>query len=129
MKYASDEFRQFVFSKNVLELAAAVTIGFATWTFCNAFTNAFVLPFIAELTDERSFGELSTEVWGATLYYGLVIGALVSALLAGVIVALVVVRRTEDLTQECPYCLSRIHIDAVACAFCTRDVDALEATE
>ena len=79
------------------------------------------LPFIAELADERSFGELSTEVWGATLFYGLVISALISALLAGVIVALVV-RRADDLTQECPYCLSRIHIDAVACAFCTRDV-------
>jgi large conductance mechanosensitive channel len=143
-------FRDFIMRGNVIDLAVAVIIGAAFTKVVNSlvddiimppiglllgkadFTNAFVVlragtkgpaPY-ATLADAKAAG-------AATLNYGLFISTIVTFLIVAFVVYLMVKSVTRlgpkkaeapVSTKECPYCLSKIPIQARKCAFCTADL-------
>ena len=143
-------FRDFIMRGNVIDLAVAVIIGAAFTKVVNSlvddiimpviglvlgkvdFTNAFVVlkegakaaaPY-ATLADAKAAG-------AATINYGLFISTVVTFLIVGFVVYLIVKSVTRlgpkkaevpAATKECPYCLSKIPLNAKKCAFCTADL-------
>ena len=143
-------FRDFIMRGNVIDLAVAVIIGAAFTKVVNSlvddiimppiglllgkadFTNAFIVlkngtkaaaPY-ATLADAKAAG-------AATLNYGLFISTIVTFLIVAFVVY-VIVKSVQRLgpkkaeapasTKECPYCLSKIPLNARKCAFCTADL-------
>ena len=143
-------FREFIMRGNVIDLAVAVIIGAAFTKVVNSlvddiimppiglllgkadFTNAFIVlrngtkaaaPY-ATLADAKAAG-------AATLNYGLFISTIVTFLIVAFVVYLIVksVQRlgpkkaeAPASTKDCPYCLSKIPLNARKCAFCTADL-------
>ena len=143
-------FRDFIMRGNVIDLAVAVIIGAAFTKVVNSlvddvimppiglllgkvdFTNAFIVlregtkaagPY-ATLADAKAAG-------AATLNYGLFISTIVTFLIVAFVVYLIVKSVTRlgpkkaevaATTKECPYCLSKIPLNAKKCAFCTADL-------
>jgi large conductance mechanosensitive channel len=82
----------------------------------------------ASLVDAQTAGAV-------TINYGMFINAVISFLIIAFVVFLIVravnrMRREEEApeeeptTQECPYCLSAIPLNAARCAYCTSQLQA-----
>ena len=128
------DFKTFVLRGNVVDLAVGVVIGAAFAAVVTSFVDNILTPIIA-IPGSADFSELDIEISGSSIRYGLFLNALIAFLLVAAAVFFIVVRpvnalmarrRTEpevdELTKECPQCLSSIPGAARVCAFCTRDV-------
>jgi large conductance mechanosensitive channel len=139
-------FREFIMRGNVIDLAVAVIIGAAFTKVINSLVDDVIMPPIGLLLGKVDFSNLylvlkqgakaagpyatlaDAKAAGAvTLNYGLFITTLVSFLIVAFVVYLIVrsVTRlgpkkaaTEPTTKECPYCLSKIPLKAIKCAYC-----------
>lgn len=142
-------FREFVLRGNVVDLAVAVIIGAAFTKVVNSFVEDVIMPPIgllfnvdftnlfvvlkqgakaaapyATLADAKAAGAV-------TLNYGMFITTVVTFLIVAFVVYLMVrsITRlgpkqaaTEPTTKDCPYCLSKIPLKAIKCAYCGSDV-------
>jgi large conductance mechanosensitive channel len=143
-------FREFVLRGNVVDLAVAVIIGAAFTKVVNSFVEDVVMPPIGLLLGNVDFTNLflvlkqgakaaapyatlaDAKAAGAvTLNYGLFITTVVTFLIVAFVVYLMVRSITrlgpkqaapEPTTKDCPYCLSKIPLKAIKCAFCGSDV-------
>jgi len=129
------DFKAFILRGNVVDLAIAVVIGTAFGTVIDTFVSGILTPLIA-IPGETNFGDLNFEIGGGTFAYGAVLDSLVAFLLVTGAVfffvvkpvnALMTRRKTEpdveSPTKECDFCLSKVPVAAIVCAFCTRDID------
>jgi large conductance mechanosensitive channel len=143
-------FRDFVMRGNVLDLAVAVIIGAAFTKVINSLVDDIIMPPIGLLLGKVDFSNLfivlkqgakaagpyatlaDAKAAGAvTLNYGFFISGVITFLIVAFCVYLIVrsfarigPKKAEApaSTKECPYCLSKIPLNARKCAFCTADL-------
>jgi large conductance mechanosensitive channel len=145
-------FRDFIMRGNVIDLAVAVIIGAAFTKVVNSLVDDIIMPPIGLLLGRVDFTNLfvvlhegakapgpyatladAKAAGAATLNYGPFISTIVTFLIVGFVVYLMVKSITRlgpkkaeapATTKECPYCLSKIPLNAKKCAFCTADLQS-----
>ena len=128
-----EEFKQFAFKGNVIDLAVAVIIGAAFGAVVTALVKDLITPLIAAVAGKPDFSGIVVTVNGTPL----LVGDFLNVLLSFVLIAAAVyfffvapinafvarVRRGEvapdPTTRKCSECLSEVPIAARRCAFCT----------
>jgi large conductance mechanosensitive channel len=147
------EFREFALQGNMVDMAIGIIIGAAFGVIVNSLVNDIIMPPIGLLLGGVDFSNLyimlqegdpagpyaalaDAQAAGAvTINYGLFINAVISFLIVAFVVFLLIkainrMRREEvapeeePTTQECPYCLSAIPLNATRCAYCTSQLEA-----
>ncbi len=143
------EFKEFALKGNVVDMAVGIIIGAAFGAVVTSLVNDIIMPPIGLLLGDVDFADLfillkegdpvgpylslaEAQAAGAvTINYGIFINAFISFLVVALTVFLLVrninrLRReekekapAEPTTQECPYCLSTIPLEAVRCPHCT----------
>ena len=137
------EFKKFIMRGNVMDLAVGVIIGAAFQNIVTALTSSFITPLIALITggcEKDEAGNLKLvggtfDIEGVVFDYGAFISAVLNFLIMALILfiiikavnsAMSVGKKKEEpaapTEKDCPYCKSKIKIDAVKCPFCTSDV-------
>jgi len=139
-------FREFVMRGNVVDLAVAVIIGAAFTQVVNSLVDDVIMPPIGLLLGRVDFANLflvlkegakaagpyatlaDAKAAGAvTLNYGMFITTIVTFLIVAFVVYLMVRSITrlgpkkaapETTTKDCPFCLSKIPLNAIKCAYC-----------
>lgn len=143
-----EEFRKFIDRGSVIDLAIGIIIGAAFTSVVNSLVNDIIMPPIGLLLGGVDFSNLYINLSGveyaslaeaqlagaATINYGLFINALIQFLIVAFTTFFIVrgaIRihgeltegdedeAEETKTQECPYCVTKIHKDATRCPFCT----------
>ena len=143
-------FREFVMRGNVLDLAVAVIIGAAFTKVVNSMVDDIIMPPLGLVLGKVDFSNLfvtlkegakaagpyatlaDAKAAGAvTLNYGLFVTTIVTFVIVAFVVFMLVksVQRlgpkkaeAPSTTKECPYCLSKIPLNAKKCAYCTADL-------
>lgn len=127
------EFKQFIFKGNVVDLAVAVVIGAAFGAVVTAFTTDLLNPFIAALVGKPDFSAYSFVLNGSKIQYGLFLNALIAFVLIAAAVYFFVVAPMNALmkrmhgpvaaappvTKTCPECATDIPLAAKRCPHCT----------
>ncbi len=146
------EFKEFALKGNVLDMAVGIIIGAAFGTIVKSLVSDVIMPPIGLLIGNVDFSELfivlkegakaagpytsikdAAAAGAVTLNYGLFINNVVSFIIVALSTFMLVkgfqqLRRKEEpapvapTTKDCPYCKSKIAIEATRCAFCTSDV-------
>ena len=129
------EFRDFVLRGNVVDLAVGVVIGAAFAGVVKAFTEDILTPIIS-IPGKHTFSTWSFPLGGGVFKVGDFLNTVVSFLITAFVVYFFVVKPVnilmtrlkpstppaEETTRECPYCLSKVPVKALRCAFCTSDL-------
>jgi large conductance mechanosensitive channel len=137
------DFRKFISQGNVMDLAVGIIIGAAFATVVKSFVDDILMPPIGMATGRVNFSELyfnlgpddyasraaAMEAGAPIVSYGNFISNVITFLITAFAVFLLVRSysrwRDRDLIppapseKDCPFCRSRIHIDAVRCPGCT----------
>lgn len=125
------EFRQFLFRGNVVDLAVAVVIGVAFGSVVTALVQDLIMPVVAAIFGQPNFSGLTFTLHHSRFLYGAFIDAVVSFVLVAAGVFWLVVTpmslmakrlakpAVAPATKACPECLSQIPVGARRCAFCT----------
>jgi large conductance mechanosensitive channel len=137
------EFREFIARGNVIDLAVAVIIGAAFGKLVTSLVDGIIMPPIGLLLGNVDFANLFIDLSGQhpasladaqlrglhVIAYGVFINDVVSFLIIALVIFLIVkaINRhkrveTEELTKNCPYCLSAIPIEATRCSGCTSEL-------
>lgn len=143
------EFKEFALKGNMIDLAVGVIIGGGFNTLVTSLVNDIVMPFISLFTGRLDFSNMFIALDGnsyatldaakeatSTIAYGSFITGLINFLLTAFVVFIVVKQMNklhrkkeepaapaEPTTKICPHCMSKIHIKADKCPYCTSDVD------
>lgn len=148
MKKFLDEFRQFAFKGNMVDLAIGMIIGSAFTALVNSVVNDLIMPVIGVLTGGIDFSNLFIPLNDAAKEFtslsaakdaGVPVfayGAFLTQLLQFLIMAFVVflfvkqmnrLRKPEPQPQKapvkiCPYCRLEVPLDAARCPHCTSEL-------
>ena len=128
-----DEFKAFALKGNVLDLAVGVIIGGAFTGIVTSLTANFIQPILDFVTRAHKDFYSLREIMG-------VVSALLTAVLNFLIIALVLFflvkainkmldhgkKKPEPTEKVCPYCKSKINIEATRCPFCTSVIETEE---
>jgi len=147
------EFKEFAMRGNVIDMAVGITVGAAFGTIAKSLVADIIMPPIGLLLGNVDFSNLfvvikdSASAAGAyatladaqnagavVISYGVFITNLVSFLIIAFAIFLVVKginrlqRQPEPVpavssTKECPYCKSKIAINAIRCPHCTSELE------
>ncbi len=129
-------FRKFILRGNVVDLAVAVVIGAAFGAVVQALVKDIITPIIGAFFGVPDFSAWYFTINGSKFLIGDFINVVLSFLIIAFVVYYFIVVPVQKLmdryrgeppvtpvtTRECPYCLSRIPVQASRCAFCTADV-------
>jgi large conductance mechanosensitive channel len=124
-----NDFKQFLFRGNVVDLAVAVVVGTAFTAVVKALVTDILTPIIALIFGKPNFENLSFTINGSHFLYGDFINAVITFLSVAAVVFFAVVtpitrliaRRVQEdpETKECPECTSAIPVGARRCPLCT----------
>jgi large conductance mechanosensitive channel len=129
-----NEFRQFLFRGNIIDLAVAFVMGVAFVAVVNALVADLLTPVIAAIFGKPDFGALHFTINGSVFLYGDFLNAVVSFISVAAVVFFVIVKPMslinavrgpaggERAARSCPECLSTIPAAARRCASCTAAV-------
>jgi large conductance mechanosensitive channel len=146
------EFREFIMRGNVLDLAVGVIIGGAFGTIVTSLVNDVIMPPIGLALGSVDFRDLflvlkegatagpygtvaAAKAAGAvTLNYGAFVNTVISFLIVGFSIFMVIKAANRlrapapapapPPTNDCPFCLSAIAMEATRCPYCTSDLKA-----
>jgi large conductance mechanosensitive channel len=131
MKKLFNEFREFAFKGNVMDLAIGVLIGAAFQGVVSSLTSNILSPIIGLFT-RRNFDMLELNVFGVDLRYGAFLTSVVNFLIMAFVIFLLVkimtlagIRRVappeepKPPSRKCPYCVGEIDEAATRCPHCT----------
>jgi len=138
------EFKEFALRGNVLELAIAVIMGAAFGGVITSLVNDIIMPPIGQAVGRVDFKDLFITLSGQSfpslaaakaagapvIAYGQFLNTVLNFLIVAWVMFLIVnelmQKRAPDApsTKDCPYCLSKIPLQASRCAYCTADVGA-----
>jgi len=139
------EFRDFIARGNVLDLAVAVIIGAAFGKIVASLVEGIIMPPIGLILGGVDFSNLFIDISGKNpasladaqlrglpvIAYGAFINDLVTFLIIAFVVFLIVKvvnrnKRVEEveLTKDCPFCRSKLPMEATRCSGCTSEVPA-----
>jgi large conductance mechanosensitive channel len=139
------EFRDFIARGNVIDLAVAVVIGAAFGRLVASLVEGIIMPPIGMLLGGADFSNLFIDLSGErpvsladaqlkglpVITWGAFINDVITFLIIAFVIFLIVKamnrmkrRETEELTRDCPYCFSAIHVEATRCAACCSQLEA-----
>jgi large conductance mechanosensitive channel len=139
------EFRDFIARGNVIDLAVAVIIGAAFGKIVTSLVEGIIMPPIGMLLGGVDFANLFIDISGKhpvsladaqvkglpVIAYGVFLNDIISFLIIAFVVFLIIrainnrkQAEVVELTKECPYCFSSIHIEATRCSACTSQLQA-----
>ena len=139
------EFRDFIARGNVIDLAIAVIIGAAFGKLVTSLVEGVIMPPIGMMLGGVDFSNLFIDISGKgpvsladaqlrglpVIAYGMFLNDVITFLIIAFVVFLIVkamnrFKRQEvaELTKECPYCFSAIHVEATKCSACCSQVEA-----
>ena len=143
------DFRNFISRGNVMDLAVGIIIGAAFATVVKSFVDDILMPPIGMATGRVNFSELyfnlgpedyasraaALEAGAPIVSYGNFLSNLITFLITAFAVFLLMraytrmrdreaVAPPEPTEKDCPFCRTRIHIDAVRCPACTSELAA-----
>jgi len=138
------DFKDFIMRGNVLDLAVAFIIGAAFGKIISSLVTDILMPPIGLIFGKMDFSSLYINLSGtpysslaaaqaagaATINYGMFLNNVINFVIVGLVIFLMVraansLQRSKPAvptTKECPYCLSKIPINAVRCAYCTSEL-------
>ncbi|MGD0806442.1 MAG: large conductance mechanosensitive channel protein MscL [Anaerolineales bacterium] len=138
------DFKDFIMRGNVLDLAVAFIIGAAFGKIISSLVTDILMPPIGLIFGKMDFSSLYINLSGtpysslaaaqaagaATINYGMFLNNVINFVIVGLVIFLMVraansLQRSKpaaSTTKECPYCLSKIPINAVRCAYCTSEL-------
>ena len=143
------EFRDFIARGNVIELAIAVVLGAAFGRVVASLVEGIIMPPIGlllgnvdfsnlflDLSGERPLSLAEAELKGLpVIKYGAFLNDVIIFLIIALVIFLIVKainrlkrQEVEELTKECPYCFSAIHVEATRCSACGSQLEAAPAT-
>ena len=146
------EFKEFAMRGNVIDLAVGVIIGGAFQKIVNSLVNDIIMPLIGLLTKGNDFsnkfivlGKNQYDTMAeaiadgaAILTYGNFIGAVINFLIMAFVIFVFIkilnkishIGKKEEekapTTKVCPYCKSKIDIEATRCPNCTSNLSKEE---
>ena len=139
------EFKEFVARANVVDLAVAVIIGVAFGKIVTSLVEGIIMPPIGLLLGKVDFANLFFVLNHAkgdpasladakakgipVVAYGAFINDIVNFLIIAFVIFLVVkmvntIRRKDQSTKDCPYCLTAIPLGATRCSDCCAELKA-----
>jgi large conductance mechanosensitive channel len=141
------EFREFAIKGNVVDLAVGIIIGAAFGKIVSSLVSDIIMPPIGMLLGKMDFASLfitlsdksfaslaeAKAAGAATINYGIFINTMIDFIFVAFAVFLLVKQinrmKKEEApapanTKDCPYCLSKIAVNAVRCPHCTSDLKA-----
>jgi large conductance mechanosensitive channel len=133
------EFKDFIFRGNVLDLAVAVVIGTAFAVVITALVKDILTPIIAAIFGKPNFSNLNFTIHRSHFLFGDFLNAVITFLSVAAAIFFLVIKpvnyvmarrargvvEPESTERQCPECLSTIPKAAVRCAFCTAQVTPL----
>lgn len=135
MKKFLSEFRSFAVRGNVMELAVGVIIGAAFKSIVDSLVKDIISPIVG-LFARADFSDLSFRVPNteAVISYGSFIMTVVNFIIMAFIIFCIVkglnkladIKKKEpepETTKKCPFCRSKIDIEATKCPNCTSDIE------
>ncbi|ABX42373.1 large conductance mechanosensitive channel protein MscL [Lachnoclostridium phytofermentans] len=142
MKKFLKEFREFALKGNVMNLAVGVIIGSAFQGIVTSLTDNILSPIIGLFT-RQNFDSLQLNIFGITLRYGAFITALINFVIMAFVVFLLVKGMNRILSfddkrkkvevkpteKDCPYCMTKININASRCPHCTSQLETIAINE
>ncbi len=143
------EFKDFAMKGNVIDLAVGVIIGGAFGKIVTSIVNDLIMPVITLITGKIDFANLFLSLDGksystladakaagaSTLNYGNFITSVIDFLIIAFCIFIIIkqinrlkkksepVPAAAPTEKTCPYCQSKINIQAVKCPFCTSQLD------
>lgn len=139
MRHVWQEFKQFAFKGNMIDLAVGVIIGAAFGRVVSSLVDHVFMPLLAA-AGAGGKGYENWSVWlnGSEIKYGLFIGAVINFLLVALVIFVTILKllgsvlkrvappaSSEPTQKECPLCLSNIPVKARRCSQCTADLPAI----
>jgi large conductance mechanosensitive channel len=136
------EFKAFAMRGNVIDMAVGIIIGAAFGKIITSFVGDVLMPPIGLLLGKVDFSNLfitlSTRSFNTlaeakaagvpTLNYGLFINAVIDFLIVAFAIFLLIRQvnrfqaKPEPKTKDCPFCVSKIPIQATRCPQCTSEL-------
>lgn len=137
MKKFIQEFKEFAFRGNVIDLAVGVVVGAAFTSIVNSIVNDLITPVIARITGSVDFSSLVIKLAEGEDAPTILLGSFIQTVINFFIVAVCifclvkVINRFHRPKAEapapaprlCPYCKSEIADDATRCPHCTSQLD------
>ena len=152
------EFKEFALKGNVMDLAVGVIIGGAFQGIVNSIVNDLIMPLVSGIFGNVDFNnwylvlrgdvapgttlEAAKEAGAVTLNYGSFITVLINFLILAFIIFLMVkgINKLRDRNKpeeepkpetekECPFCKTKIAIEATRCPHCTSQLEVEEKKE
>lgn len=137
MKKYIQEFKEFAFRGNVIDMAVGVVIGSAFGNIVTSTVNDIFTPIIASITGSVDFSALAIVLGEGENAPVIAIGNFIQAVFNFLVVALSIfmfvkfinrLRRHKEETpkvepRRCPYCRSEIAEDAKRCPHCTSHLE------
>jgi large conductance mechanosensitive channel len=138
------EFKEFATKGNVLDMAVGLIVGGAFGKIVSSFVSDVLMPPIGLLLGKVDFSNLFVNLSGksyetlgeakkagaATLNYGAFINTILDFVIVAFAVFLLVrqinrfrrIQPAAPSTRDCPYCISKIPLEATRCPHCTSEV-------
>ena len=127
------EFKEFISRGNVLDMAIGLIMGSAFTAIVTSLVDDLLMPIIAGLTAGVNYEDLVVSIGGATLKIGNLINAIISFVIIAFVLFLIVKSinslhkkndaPVEETEKTCPYCKSKIDINATRCPNCTSKLE------
>ena len=92
MKRLLEDFREFAFKGNIVELAIAFVLGGASATVVNSLVDNVVLPLVSASFGQPDFGRLALQIGESEILYGQFVDDVVAFLMIALALFLVVVK-------------------------------------
>ena len=134
MKKLFEEFKEFAFGGNLLDMAVGVMIGTAIKDIVTSLVNDVLMPLISIFVGRVDFSALALRLGtgdhAATIKYGVFLTYLVNFIFMAlcIFIALKIIvklKKTEDKKpRKCPYCCTEIADEATRCPHCTSLLEA-----
>lgn len=146
-----NEFKKFAFKGNIIDLSIGVIIGTAFAKIVSSFSNDIIMPLISLVTNNINFSNMFLTLDGikyetiesaknagtSILYYGNFFTTITDFLITALCIYIAIRQidklrfkkenaaeeKEEETTKECPYCKTRIHLDASRCPNCTSELN------
>ena len=144
MKKFFGEFKEFIMRGNVMDLAVAVIIGGAFQSIVSSLCDDVITPFIQMIigwcTGAKSIDEMTKALNFGPIHFGNFISAIINFIIMAFIIFLLVKavnkamalgkkkeeEEEAETEKECPYCKTKIDINATRCPHCTSKLEGYD---
>lgn len=125
------EFKEFIARGNVIDMAIGIIMGSAFTAIVKSMVDDILMPIISGLTAGINYEDIVVNIGGASLRVGNFINAVISFLIIAFVMFVIVKTlnsihkddKKEETDKTCPYCLSKIPLEATRCPHCTSKLD------